>query len=107
DSRPNRVRWADARRVNILNRLRWGWGIPTDPRPTGIVYPDYDGPVIVIPEPIEPEIKDTYMIANTVSVCVLPDCTPIDVTSISIDLDIDSHSWSFSGALFGAASLQQ
>lgn len=107
DSRPNRVRWADARRVNILNRLRWGWGMPTDPRPTGIVYPDYDGPVIIIPEPIEPELKDTYMIANTVSVCVLPDCTPIDVTSISIDLDIDSHSWSFSGALFGAASLQQ
>ena len=109
DSIATRVRWGTARKVNHSTRLRWGWGIPTDPRPTGIVYPDYDGPVIIIPdEPlIEPEIKDTYMIANTVSVCVLPDCTPIDVTNISIDLDIDSYSWVFSGSLFGAASLQQ
>lgn len=107
DSTATRIRWGTAKQINNALALRWGWGIPTDPRPTGIVYPDYDGPVIVIPEPEEPELKDTYMIANTVSVCVLPDCTPIDVTSISIDLDIDSHSWSFSGALFGAASLQQ
>lgn len=109
DSIATRIRWGTARRVNHATRLRWGWGIPTDPRPTGIVYPDYNGPVIIIPdEPlIEPELKDTYMIANTVSVCVLPDCTPIDVTSISIDLDIDSYSWVFSGSLFGAASLQQ
>lgn len=107
DSTATRIRWGTAKQIENAVRLRWGWGIPTDPRPTGIVYPDYDGPVIVIPEPEEPEIKDTYMIANTVSVCVLPDCTPIDVTSISIDLDIDSHSWSFSGSLFGAASLQQ
>lgn len=107
DSTATRIRWGTAKQIENALRLRWGWGIPTDPRPTGIVYPDYDGPVIVIPEPIEPELKDTYMIANTVSVCVLPDCTPIDVTSISIDLDIDSHSWSFSGSLFGATSLQQ
>lgn len=107
DSTATRIRWGTAKQIENALRLRWGWGIPTDPRPTGIVYPDYNGPVIVIPEPIEPELKDTYMIANTVSVCVLPDCTPIDVTSISIDLDIDSHSWSFSGSLFGATSLQQ
>ena len=109
DSVARRVRWATARKINNSAHLRWGWGIPTDPRPTGIVYPDYSGPVIIIPgEPAEePELKDTYMIANTVSVCVLPACTPIDVTNISIDLDIDSHSWSFSAALFGATSLQQ
>ncbi len=107
DSTATHIRWGTAKQINNALDLRWGWGIPTDPRPTGIVYPDYDGPVIVIPEPEEPELKDTYMIANTVSVCVLPDCTPIDVTSISIDLDIDSYSWVFSGSLFGAASLQQ
>jgi len=107
DCTATRIRWGTAKQIETALRLRWGWGIPTDPRPTGIVYPDYDGPVIVIPEPIEPELEDTYMIANTVSVCVLPDCTPIDVTNISIDLDIDSFSWVFSGALFGAASLQQ
>lgn len=109
DGIATRIRWGTAKRINQSLRLRWGWGIPTDPRPTGIVYPDYSGPIIIIPdEPlIEPELKETYMIANTVSVCVLPECTPIDVTSISIDLDIDSHSWAFSGALFGAASLQQ
>ena len=108
DSTATRIRWGVARQISIDMRLRWGWGIPTDPRPTGIIYPDYDGPVIVIPdEADEPELQDTYMIANTVSVCVLPACTPIDVTNISIDLDIDSHSWSFSAALFGATSLQQ
>lgn len=108
DSTAQRIRWGIAQRVNTNLRLRWGWGIPTDPRPTGITYPDYDGPVIDVPgEPDEPDLQDTYMIANTVSVCVMPNCTPIDVTNISIDLDIDSHSWSFSAALFGAASLQQ
>lgn len=108
DSQANRIRWGTAKQINTALRLRWGWGIPTDPRPTGIVYPDYDGPVIVIPdEPDEPDLQDTYMIANTVSVCVMPNCTPIDVTNISIDLDIDSHSWAFSASLFGAASLQQ
>ena len=108
DSTAQRIRWGIAQRVNTSLRLRWGWGIPTDPRPTDITYPDYDGPVIDVPgEPDEPDLQDTYMIANTVSVCVMPNCTPIDVTNISIDLDIDSHSWSFSAALFGAASLQQ
>lgn len=108
DSTAQRIRWGIAQRVNTSLRLRWGWGMPTDPRPTGITYPDYDGPVIDVPgEPDEPDLQDTYMIANTVSVCVMPNCTPIDVTNISIDLDIDSHSWSFSAALFGAASLQQ
>lgn len=108
DSIATRVRWGTARRVNHATRLRWGWGIPTDPRPTGIVYPDYDGPITPgIDDPLEPEIEETYVIANTVSVCVLPDCTPIDVTNIGIDLDIDSYSWRFTGSLFGSTSLQQ
>lgn len=109
DSRPNRVRWADARRVNILNRLRWGWGIPTDPRPTGIVYPDYDGPVIIIPDPEsagEPDIKETYMIPNSVAVTVLPDGTPLAADRFTLSLDIDSYSWSLDMQLFGRESMQ-
>ena len=109
DSRPTRLRWSDARKVNTLSRLRWGWGIPTDPRPTGIVYPDYDGPIIIIPDPEsagEPEIKETYVIANTVSMCVLPDCTPINATGIVITRDIDSYSWTLSANIFGRESMQ-
>lgn len=108
DSTATRIRWGNAKQINTNLRLRWGWGIPTDPRPTGIIYPDYDGPITPgIDDPLEPEIEETYVIANTVSVCVLPDCTPIDVTNIGIDLDIDSYSWRFTGSLFGSTSLQQ
>lgn len=108
DSIATRIRWGNAKQINNDLRLRWGWGIPTDPRPTGIIYPDYDGPITPgIDDPLEPEIEETYVIANTVSVCVLPDCTPIDVTNIGIDLDIDSYSWRFTGSLFGSTSLQQ
>lgn len=84
--------------------LPWGWGTPADARPTGITYPDYNGPVIIIEPPAEPDILETYMIANSVSLVVLPDRTPVDATGIKVSLDIDSFSWKFSAELFGASS---
>lgn len=85
--------------------LPWGWGTPADARPTGITYPDYIGPVIIIEPPVEPDILETYMIANSVSLVVLPDRTPVDATNIKTGLDRDSFSWKFSADLFGRTSL--
>lgn len=53
------VRFTPARIVDAMRTLPWGWGTPTDPKPTGIVYPDYPGPVIVIDPPQEPDILET------------------------------------------------
>ncbi|HBP1605166.1 TPA: hypothetical protein L5U90_006331, partial [Pseudomonas aeruginosa] len=92
-------------RFDALRRIPWAWGRPTDPVPTGIFYPDYPGPVVPIDPPTEPEILETYMIGNTVTLVVLPSRTPLDATSIRIGLDIDSFAWSFSADLFGRTSL--
>lgn len=94
--------------ADILDATRispWGWGTPLDPVPTGIVYPDYPGPVVVIDPPEEPEILETYMIANTVTLAVLPSATPLDAMNIRLSLDIDSFAWSFSAELLGRTSL--
>jgi len=99
------VRFTPARIIDQMRTLPWGWGTPTDPKPTGIVYPDYPGPVVVIDPPQEPDILETYMIANTVTLTVLPSGTPLDATNIRIGLDIDSFAWTFSADLFGRTSL--
>ncbi|WP_371369945.1 hypothetical protein ACA097_09500 [Pseudomonas sp. QL9] len=99
------VRFTPARIIDQMRTMPWGWGTPTDPKPTGIVYPDYPGPVVVIDPPQEPDILETYMIANTVTLTVLPSGTPLDATNIRIGLDIDSFAWTFSADLFGRTSL--
>ncbi|WP_315807774.1 hypothetical protein [Pseudomonas sp. C9-3] len=99
------VRFTPARIVDAMRTLPWGWGTPTDPKPTGIVYPDYPGPVIVIDPPQEPDILETYMIANTVTLVDVATGTPLDASSIDIGLDIDSFAWTFSAELFGRTSL--
>lgn len=97
--------WGTARQINQLRSLLWGWGVPRDPVPTGITYPDYAGPVIIVDPPAEPDILETYMIANTVSLVVLPERTPLDATDIQVSLDIDSFSWVFSCGIQGQTSL--
>ncbi|WP_252177185.1 hypothetical protein [Endozoicomonas sp. 4G] len=58
------------------------------------------------PEPEVPEIRETYLLMNTISVVTLPDRTPIEMSNMDISLDIDSFSWSLSGELWGASSLK-
>ncbi|SDS29434.1 hypothetical protein SAMN05216198_1630 [Halopseudomonas litoralis] len=100
--------WRPARQVGIPMQLLWGRGRPLDPIPTGIDYPDYTGPItIIVPPPAEPDILETYMIANSVSLAVLPDRTPLDATGIRVGLDIDSFAWTLSANLFGRTSLAQ
>lgn len=106
DMRPGGVRWQSARRLALGLRLPWGRARVLDGPLTGIVYPDYSGPVKPLPPlPPDPELQDTYMIANTVTVVVLPERTPLEVKNIRIGLDADSYSWSFSGDIFTRAAL--
>lgn len=100
------VRWQDARRVNLAMRVPWGKARMLDGALTGLPYVDYPGPVKPLPEPPpDPEILDTYMIANIVNVVVLPERTPIEAKNLRISLDADSFSWSFSADIFTQAAL--
>ncbi|MEJ6655673.1 MAG: hypothetical protein QNL70_06685 [Pseudomonas sp.] len=98
--------WRPARQVGLPMQLLWGRARPLDPIPTDIEYPDYTGPItIIVPPPAEPDILETYMIANSVSLVVLPGRTPLDATGIRVGLDIDSFAWTLSASLFGRTSL--
>ncbi|PRB80655.1 hypothetical protein CQ007_12505 [Pseudomonas sp. MYb185] len=102
------ARWGLSRQLDRFRRLPWGRARALDPVPTGIEYPDYEGPIsIIVPPPAEPDILETYMIANSVSLVVLPDRTPLDATALRVSLDIDSFAWTLSAQLFGRTSLAQ
>lgn len=106
DTRPAAVRWSSARRLGQPLRLPWGRARVLDGTLTGIVYPDYPGPVKPLPEPPrEPDILDTYMIANTVSLIALPSGTPVEAKNLRIALDADSFSWTFSADIFTQAAM--
>lgn len=100
------LHWRPARQAMLSMQLPWGRGRPLDPVPTDIEYPDYAGPItIIMPPPAEPDILETYMIANSVSLVVLPDRVPLDATGIRTGLDIDSFAWTLTANLFGRTSL--
>ena len=110
DSINHRIRWGSARQIQDDLRVRWKWATPTDAIPTDVRYPDWDGPVIILPDDPEsagePELKDTYMIANSIGVTVLPDGTPLAADGFTISRDIDSYSWALDMQLFGRESLE-
>ena len=96
--------WQNARQLNQHLRLPWGRGSAKDP---GIVipYPDYTGPVYEITPAVEPDILETYMIANSVSLVVLPGREPVDASGIKLSRDIDAFAWTLNFDLFGRTSL--
>lgn len=100
------LRWQDARRLNRASWLPWGRARVLDGALTGLPYVDYPGPVKPLPEPPpNPEILDTYMIANTVNLVVLPSRVPIEAKNVKVTLDADSFSWKFSADIFTQAAL--
>lgn len=106
DMRRTRVRWQSARRLNLGRTLPWGKARAVDGVLTDLPYVDYPGPVKPLPEPPpDPTILDTYMIANTVNLVVLPSRTPIEAKSVRLSLDTDSFSWKFSADIFTHAAL--
>jgi hypothetical protein len=101
-----RVGWQSATRLNRRAWLPWGRARQVDGVLTDMPYMDYPGPVKPLPEPPpDPEILDTYMIANTVNLVVLPSRTPIEAKNIRVSLDADSFSWSFTADIFTQAAL--
>lgn len=82
------------------------WGPGRKAKDDGIKS-QYGGEIDVIekPKPEQPEIRESYLLMNTISVVTLPDRTPIELSNMDISLDIDSFSWSLSGELWGASSL--
>lgn len=96
--------WGSAGKFDMRSTLRWGPGRPKDPEDVDISYPDYPGPIHIIPAE-EPEILETYMIANSVSLVVLPDRTPLQATAMSVSRDIDSFVWQFTAQIAGRTSL--
>jgi len=107
DMRRTRVRWQSARRLNLGRTLLWGKARQVDGVLTDLPYVDYPGPVKPLPEPPpDPTILDTYMIANTVNLVVLPSRTPIEAKNVRVALDADSFSWSFSADIFTQAALE-
>ncbi|SDF22244.1 hypothetical protein [Phytopseudomonas seleniipraecipitans] len=100
------VRWSTARKLNLGYRVPWDKARVLDGPLTGVEYVDYPGPVKPLPvPPTDPTILDTYMIANTVNLVVLPSRTPIEAKSLRIGLDADSFSWKFSADIFTKAAL--
>lgn len=99
------VDFSPARTHEQLLGLHWKGGSRMDGGSIGIHYHDYPGSVVVIDPPDEPDLLESYMIANTVSLAVLPDGASLDASNIRIGLDIDSFAWSFSADLFGRTSL--
>lgn len=106
DMRAARVRWQSASRLNRSAWLPWGRARQVDGVLTDMPYVDYPGPVKPLPEPPpDPDILDTYMIANTVNLVVLPSRTSIEAKNVRVALDADSFSWSFSADIFTQAAL--
>lgn len=100
------VGWQSARQLNRRSRLPWGRARVLDGALTGIEYIDYPGPVKPLPvPPADPDILDTYMIANMLNLVVLPSRTPIEVKNVRIGWDLDSFSWRFSADIFTQAAL--
>lgn len=106
DMRTARVGWQSATRLNLSAWMPWGSARQVDGVLTDMPYVDYPGPVKPLPKPPpDPEILDTYMIANTVNLVVLPSRTPIEAKNIRVGLDADSFSWSFNADIFTQAAL--
>jgi hypothetical protein len=87
------------------HRLPWGLG-DTIWRNWNLTYPveENDNSSETEP-PTAPEFKKVYLIMNSLSIKDVDTNTPLDVTNVGISLDIDSYCWTFTGTLYGEASL--
>ncbi|WP_419534726.1 hypothetical protein [Endozoicomonas sp.] len=86
--------------------IPWGLGQKArDESVTGNYGGETDPNVVEKPQPEQPEIRESYLLMNVISVVTLPERTPIELNDVEIELDIDSFSWSLTGQLWGASSL--
>ncbi|WP_067521604.1 hypothetical protein [Endozoicomonas ascidiicola] len=86
--------------------IPWGFGQKAkDEEITGSYGGETDPDVVEKPEPEQPDIRESYLLMNTITTVVLPDRIPLELPSLEISLDIDSFSWSFTGQLIGATNI--
>ena len=87
-------------------KLPWGFGNSSRDERYQARYGGETAPEITEkPEPEQPDIRDSYLLMNTITTVTLPDRTPVELNNLSISLDIDSFSWAFQAELWGATSL--
>ncbi|WP_299735396.1 hypothetical protein [uncultured Endozoicomonas sp.] len=86
--------------------IPWGFGQKAkDEEVTGSYGGEIAPNVVEKPEPEQPDIRESYLLMNTITTVVLPDRIPLELPSLEISLDIDSFSWSFTGQLIGATNI--
>lgn len=59
------------------------------------------------PEPDEPQDKRTYIIVNSSSLIAVASGQPLEFQDLTIQLDVDSYTWSMSAAILNRASMDQ
>ena len=87
------------------NRRIIPWGAGTSVwNNWNLPYPVEENPIII--DPTDPPIrKIVYLIMNTLSVIDIETNTPLDIQNVTINHDIDSISWKFSGTVYGQATM--
>ncbi len=86
-------------------KIPWGFGQKSTDEHVTSEYGGKTDPLPPKPEPEQPDIRDSYLFMNTITVVTMPDRIPVELTHIEISLDIDSFSWRIDGELWGASSL--
>ncbi|WP_157674040.1 hypothetical protein [Endozoicomonas ascidiicola] len=86
--------------------IPWGFGQKAkDEEVQGSYGGETDPDIVEKPELEQPDIRESYLLMNTITTVVLPDRIPLELPSLEISLDIDSFSWSFTGQLIGATNI--
>lgn len=106
DSGSSRIRWGNASTVERAYAMWWGNAIVCNGNLTTIVYPDYVGPIVVVPVPTEPELQESYMIGNLVTVTETVTGVPILAQNIQLNYDASSFSWSLGMDVLGRGSME-
>ncbi|WP_263080117.1 hypothetical protein [Endozoicomonas sp. Mp262] len=88
-------------------KIPWGFGQKITDEHITSEYGGETEPQPDKPEPQQPDIRETYLLMNTISVVTLPDRIPLEMRELDISLDIDSFAWSLRGEIWGASSLAQ
>ncbi len=88
-------------------KIPWGFGQKITDEHVTSEYGGKTDPLPPKPEPEQPDIRDSYLFMNTLTVVSLPDRIPLEMRELEISLDIDSFAWSLRGEIWGASSLVQ
>ena len=88
-------------------KIPWGFGQKVTDEHVTSEYGGKTDPLPPKPEPEQPDIRDSYLFMNTLTVVSLPDRIPLEMRELEISLDIDSFAWSLRGEIWGASSLAQ